>query len=368
MKIYYLTVEGITSTVFDSQVLGLVDGLADKGWQVNLMIGQKVKSRFSVAKSLSLVTKKLVRFIFLGSVLNHDKVAKKILKKLPKSDSILLHCRNVEAAYIGLLVKEKSNNKIQIVYDVRGYVEQEKAFFNEPERELLFRAFNDKLFISNIYFSFVSQELFNVYNEKYNIPKEKVIFCNSGYNDSIFLPPNEVKTKNTGLVKVLFVGGNQKYQRIEEIILAIKDKEGVELTVVTPQPLKIKNTYNNVVFLNNLSQNEINNLSNEFDYGVIYRTNELFNQVATPTKISEYLGKGLKVLAINSAGAYSKLFSEDNKLGFLFKSDTDLMNIKLEKVSLAEKQVISKYAKQHLSLSANVNKYIKLYEKINKSL
>lgn len=368
MKIYYLTVEGITSTVFDSQVFGLVDGLANKGWQVNLLIGQKVKSRFSVSKLVSLFTNKYVSFIFLGSVLNPEREANRILKKISKSNSVLLHCRNVEAAYIGLLVKEKSNNKIQIVYDVRGYVEQEKAFFNEPERELLFRAFNDKLFISNIYFSFVSQELFNVYNEKYNIPKEKVIFCNSGYNDSIFLPPNEVKTKNTGLVKVLFVGGNQKYQRIEEIILSIKDKEGVELTVVTPQPLKIKKIYKNVVFLNNLSQNEINNLSNEFDYGVIYRTNEFFNQVATPTKISEYLGKGLKVLAINSAGAYSKLFSEDNKLGFLFKSETDLMNIKLEKVSLAEKQTISKYAKQHLSLSANVNKYIKLYEKINKSL
>lgn len=365
MKLYYLTIEGITSTVFNSQVNGLITNLNKKGWQIKLLIGQKYRSRISIPKLLSLLSKKHINFILIGTTINHKNVAEKVIKKLDKSKSVILHCRNVEAAYIGLLVKRKLNISVQVIYDVRGYVEQEKAFFKEPDREQLFKAFNRELFKSEIYFSFVSKELYALYNSKYNIPLDRVIFCNSGYNDSVFTPPIESKLEIKPLVKILFVGGNQAYQKTEEIICALKGKAGIELTVVTPKPLLIDIQHQNIKLLNNLSQSEVNLLANDFDYGIIYRGSELFNQVATPTKVSEYLGKGLKVIAINSAGAYSKIISENKTLGFLVKSEDELEQLDLHKVTLEEKKVISEYAKRNFSLSRNVEKYIGLYEKIN---
>lgn len=365
MKLYYLTVEGITSTVFDSQVSGLVTCLNRKGWQINLLIGQKYRSRISVLKFLSLFLKNYINFIFIGPTVNHKRVADKIARKLQNSTSVILHCRNVEAAYIGLLVKDKATVPLQLIYDVRGYVEQEKAFFNEHDRELLFKSLNEELFKADIYFSFVSKELYELYNSKYKIPLNKVIFCNSGYNDSVFTAPIESVSEPNSLIKILFVGGNQPYQKTEEIILALGGKVGIELTVVTPKPLLMDKGYHNIKLLNNLSQSDINSLANDFDYGIIYRSSKLFNEVATPTKVSEYLGKGLKVIAINSAGAYSKIISENKTLGFLVKSEEELRQLSLKKVTFDEKRIISEYARQNFSLSRNVDRYIALYERIN---
>ncbi len=368
MNLYYLTVEGITSTVFESQVLGLANGLEKKGFPVNLLIGQKYKSRIPLFKLILLLIKKRVSFIFHGSNLNHDNIANKVLIRLPKNSPLILHCRNVEAAYVGLLVKKKAKQPIQIIYDVRGYVEQEKAFFNEPEREQLFKLLNNQLFKADIYYSFVSNELYQLYNEKYNIPLSKVIFCNSGYNDAVFtIPKEEALDKNNAIIKILFVGGNQAYQKTEEIISILAKKKGVELTVVTPKPLKIKKESDNVVLLNNLSQKQINELSDKFDYGVIYRSSELFNEVATPTKVSEYLGKGLRVIAINSAGAYTKVFLENEWLGFIVKTETELISLQLTKTTFKEKKLISDYARNNFSLSTNISKYISLYKKIDES-
>lgn len=367
MNLYYLTVEGITSTVFESQVRGLLNNLEERGWEVNLLIGQKYRSRIPIFKLLSLLSKKRVKFIFYKSKINHEINAKIILDKLPKSSPTILHCRNVEAAYVGLLIKEKAKQPIQIIYDVRGFVEQEKAYFNEPQREKLFRSFNNKLFKADIYYSFVSTELYEVYNEKYKIPYKKVIFCNSGYNDSIFTTPQKSDYDGNTLIKILFVGGNQTYQKTEEIVSVLKDKEGVELTVITPKPLRIKSLNNNVILLSNQSQNEINEIADKFDYGIIYRSSEPFNQVATPTKVSEYLGKGLKVIAINSAGSYSKMLLENKTLGHLVKTESELKTLKLKKTTYSEKIIISDYAKKNLSLSKNVENYIGLYKKINGS-
>ena len=94
-------------------------------------------------------------------------------------------------------------------------MEGEKVFFNESNRASLFRELNNRLFNSDIYFSFVSKGLYTIYRSTYKINENKVIFCNSAYDDSIFsLPDHNHSAKTDELVKILFVGGNQLYQKL----------------------------------------------------------------------------------------------------------------------------------------------------------
>lgn len=366
MNIYYLTLEGITSTVFESQVLSLKKRLDKEQIDVNLLIGQKYKSRIPLIKFFKLWIKSSVSFWFLKNGINHDKIAARLLRKI-KGNNIIIHCRNIEAAYVGLLLMGKTNKRIQIIYDVRGYVEGEKIFFNEPIRERLFKELNETLFNSDINFSFISKELYNVYNNIYNIDERKVIFCNSAYDDSIFYLTNESIAVKTSLIKILFVGGNQLYQKTLNIIKIIEKRPDVELTVITPKRINITLTGKNIKLLNGLSQKEINVLANDFDYGIIYRDNQIFNAVATPTKVAEYLGKGLRVIAINSAGSYTDFISNNELFGKVVGSEKELLKLKLDKTSIDQKKAINLFAVKNLSLSNNLEKYIDLYKKLNEN-
>lgn len=363
-KIYYLTVEGISSSVFESQVYSLKKEFSKKeNIDFNLFIGQLIKSRISIKFFFNLLMDKRVQFFFLNKDFNHLKTAHKIAKKIDTTDAIL-HCRNIEAAYIGLLIKQKIIPNIKVIYDVRGYVEGEMLFFKRNSKYEVFRKINDALFSaeSSIYYNFVSKDLYDLYNKKYNIPKNKVIFCNSGYNDAIF-KFSTLKTDTSNKIKIIYIGGNQSYQNIDKIEQFFSTIDSGSLTIVTSKPLKRKKS--GVSYYHNLTQEELNNLTNDFDYGVIYRNNQDFNKIATPTKVTEYWGKGLKVIAFGNAGAYTNDIISNPTLGLVVK-DMEEFNIpNLSKPTIKEKEKISLFAKKTYSLSVNLKKYLDLYTQIS---
>ncbi len=363
-KIYYLTVEGISSSVFESQVHSLKKEFSkDKNLDFNLFIGQLIKSRIPIKKFFNLFFDKKVRFFFLNKGFDYVKSAKKIAKKIYSNDAIL-HCRNIEAAYIGLIIKQKILPNINIIYDVRGYVEGEMLFFKRETKFKIFKELNDALFSvdNGIYYNFVSKDLYDLYNKKYNIPKDRVIFCNSGFNDAVFkfISSESDTSKET---KIIYIGGNQSYQNINKIEQLFSKMDGVSLTIVTSKPIKVKKE--GVTYYHNLTQKELSKLTGSFDYGVIYRSNHDFNKIATPTKVTEYWGKGLKVIAIGNAGAYTKDIINNPLLGLVVQNTDELNIMNLSKLTLKEKEKISLFAKNTYSLSVNLKKYTDLYNQIS---
>lgn len=369
MKVYYLTLEGISSTVFESQVWAFKNRLEQQSIQVKLIIGQKLKAKIGVKKFLSLIKSPTVKFISLPDKISHFKTAKKVAHLLKNESNIILHCRNIEAAYVGLLVKQELSNKtVQVLYDVRGFVEGEADFFNKPIKENMYEKLHGKLFKSDIYFNFVSKELFELYNQKYSVSLDKSIFCNSAYDDAVFqFVPKDKENQNTPS-KVLYVGGNQAYQKIDEIVNVFSKRKDVELTVVTSKKLQKKVAAANIQFEHGLTPSQINHLADSFDYGIIYRDDELFNQIATPTKVSEYWGKGLKVIAINSAGAYTNLIKQNKRLGIYLGSIEEVETVELSKILFNDRQYIARYAKDNVSQTANLKKYLAHYKKMTESV
>jgi len=362
IKVYYLTVEGISSSVFESQVYSLKKEFdKDDKIDFNLIIGQIVKSRISIKKFLKLFFEKKVSFLMLKNIINYKKISKK-LSLLIKDDYSILHCRNIDAAYVGLLVKNFYKPNIKIIYDVRGYVEGETLFFKKKEQHDRFVKLNNILFSSDIYFSFISKELYELYKKQHKIPNEKIIVCNSAYNDMIFkIEKNNLESKK---INVIYIGGNQSYQNIERIENYFSNIESVNLTIATTKSLN-KKSNSKIKYLSDLSPTQLSTFMNNFDYGVLYRENHLFNKIATPTKVTEYWGKGLKIIAFGNAGAYTKDILHDLRLGFVIEDVNIFESNKLAKVSFDEKKYISSFAKKKYSLSVNLVKYNDLYSKLS---
>lgn len=363
MKIYYITLEGISSSVFESQVYALKTAYQRKGFSTTLIIGQKLKAKISIKKAVNLLKDKTNKFILLQQQLNYQATANRIAKVINPDDFIALHCRNTEAAYVGLLIKQKLKSlNIQVVYDVRGYTEGEALYFKDERKKIKLEQIHNTLFNSDMYFNFVSKELYNLYNEIFGVPEAKTIICNSAYNDDIFKLQEQSSFRPNEKVKVLFVGGTQIYQKIEDIIFVFSKRKDINLTIVTTKSIKPKTKHNNVNYLSHLQPEEVNALADHYDYGVIYRSSDAFNNVATPTKVTEYWGKGLKVIAINSAGAYTKNIKEDARLGYFLGSALEIKSLNLKPLEFHEKEYVHLFSKNNFSQSINVEKYIGLFK------
>lgn len=358
-SIYYFTVEGISSSVFESQVYAYVSSLRENNIPVKLIIGQRYKARVSIKKLFKLRQEANTQFMFLPQQLNYTRQAKRLAKRLPDKKMAILHCRNIEAAYIGWLVQQQKQN-IRVLYDVRGYVEDEMRYFNDLKELKKYKEINKELFHAPIFFNFVSERLRKVYEEEYQTEIKNYSICVSAYNDTIFKPYLPENLDSTEKPKLVFVGGSQSYQKIESLVNMLEKQGTMDFTVVTNKKINMPNA-KTTKFLSGLTPMEVSKVLDTMDYGILYRSSEAFNEVATPTKIAEYWGKGLKVIAINSAGAYTPIIKEKPFLGSVFADEKSYLNSELFKIKTAEKKQIASFAKEKYSLAANYMKYMLLY-------
>lgn len=363
--IYYFTVEGISSSVFESQVYAYVSRLRFEKIPTNLIIGQRYKARVSFKKLFRLSREKNTKFLLLPLELNYNKTANKLLRTIPENKKTILHCRNIEAAYIGLLAQKKNKN-IQLIYDVRGYVEEEASYFNDLKKADIYKRLHQELFEAPIYFNFVSEKLKQAYEDKYRIDFKNYTICVSAYNDQIF---NFSCNENIhSIPKVVFVGGNQSYQKIDSMVELIQKHGKIHFTIITNKKLLQIKSRKNLKLLYGLTQQEVAKELESMDYGILYRSKEAFNEVATPTKIAEYWGKGLKVIAINSAGAYTSIIQQNSILGDVIENEEAFLRTEFKIQKKASKEKIAKIAKENYSLTSNMKKYKELYKVINEEL
>jgi len=102
---------------------------------------------------------------------------------------------------------------------------------------------------------------------------------------------------------------------------------------------------------------EIVRFLNAADYGFLIREDSPINHHASPTKFSEYVLCGLKVIMSDNIGDYSQ-FVKNHDCGVIGEFSYDGLNIdchSLQQVSQADKQRISNIGKKYLSKDAYVS-------------
>lgn len=154
---------------------------------------------------------------------------------------------------------------------------------------------------SRVFYS--DETLRRVIRHEYNIGDRTIVILYSGNLDKPWQVPDQIF---------------RFFKYIEEFIDA-------RLFVLTPNLdlvqhyLKKYNVQEGMVFSRNCSFNELNKFYNAADYGILLRENKLLNNVASPTKFSEYILSGLPVIITDSIVDYSE-FVKKNIIGFVLSS------------------------------------------------
>ena len=98
-----------------------------------------------------------------------------------------------------------------------------------PDRATYFTNLENKIFREVDGFSFVSHQLKEIYQNRYDIDKKPSVINIASYNENIFyydsIKRHEVRTRMNWHNKIVFVysGGSQEYQSISRILKAFKE-------------------------------------------------------------------------------------------------------------------------------------------------
>lgn len=331
-KIFFISFEGATNTIFESQVIQHCSYLFNQGYDVNLHLfctnndsynntiqffnGLKVNFGFKVIKAFSqkLPLSELINsYILIKSIGFHN-------------CNIVIHARADYAALIACISKIILKN-LTVIWDCRGDTFSEQKLYSTQSFTLFLKLFIIKLRIFLIkFFSdkiiFVSESLLQKINP--NKPSF-VIPCLTNSNLFYYdkLSVNEITRQSLGISNesIIFIysggvnGGYHIFDKVVELSEIIsKQVPNSFFIYLTPDTVSANHLLKNNSF-NFLILNAEFSLVGSYllisDFAIFLRDQSDVNYVASPVKFAEYCLAGLPIImssAVEQSTTYAKYF------------------------------------------------------------
>lgn len=264
-----------------------------------------------------------VLFLLLGKILRNQVVIS----------------RGVLATNLIIKFKKKFNIR-KIIFDARGaytaewseYLHNENRKLSE-EMEMLER---NALLGSDFHFS-VSQALLEYWHSFFSFQSEKHVVIPTTLSE-FFLEPLLSQEKRLALrskygfdadnIVLTYSGssaGWQSFSLLEsEVRKFLIKNERIRFLLLTRDPggfIHLKKEFPNRVVIKNCTHEEVFQMLNIADYGLLIREDSMTNKVAAPTKFAEYLATGCNVLLKGQIGDYNS-FIKENSCGLLLDHAT----------------------------------------------
>jgi hypothetical protein len=161
----------------------------------------------------------------------------------------------------------------------------------------------------------------------------------------------------TGLLFKFFEYLNHNQKNAKFLILS-KDTTSISKLLESYSDIR-----NKVIFTS--ADNEIIcKYYNAADFGILFRENSIMNNVASPTKLAEYLLSGLPVIISEGVGDYSN-FCRDKNVGFVISEEqlkeNSLLDIQSFQSADFDRNYISSIGKQYLTKESILPKVLELF-------
>ena len=210
------------------------------------------------------------------------------------------------------------------IVDFHGIVPEEEAMLGHPGRILKYELIEKTVLKSCPLIIMVSNAMTEFYKKKYTEIKfeSKVIVLPIVENPEDF-ESNEKKDYNEKKVEVIYSGGSQIWQNLEQMLmLSICSKKYANFTflshdwmAIQSRAKQIKCPQKNRYLFSTKRELKGNYLKS--DYGLVIRDDTPVNIVSSPTKLYEYLFYGvLPIVKLVDIGDF-------NELGFSYISDEE---------------------------------------------
>lgn len=354
---YYFFFNEPLNGVIKSQVIDRIKDQKEKGKPTSILAILNPRYYLNNRKRILLDIPDAIVLPSLGK-LKHWKANRLwflLLKHKLKDKKII--CRGPIATNLALTLDKLTH----ITYDGRGAVVAEQAEYGvyngsgieeelfELEKNAVLRS-HKQLAVSSKLVEYW-RETFNYNQQDYSLTPCVVTPSQKSANEEL---PSELDAffkLNYKRVKIVFSGGNGKWQQIEatceliQNLIETNDACGLFLCPPHPSIEALKNCFPDFVFQTTLPPSSVHSALLQCDYGIILRENNITNRVASPIKIAEYLHAGLKVILSPNIGDYSDLLIQSG-YGIIVKNPYE---VQISKISAKERLNVQDFAIKYLT-------------------
>lgn len=398
----YISYDGLTDPLGQSQVLPYIIGLSEKGYHITIISCEK-KERFKHHEQIisDLCSKHKIKWKplsytkfppVLSTLMDIIKIYL-AAKRLQKQTSFaIVHCRSYISSLVGLAFKKKYKTKF--IFDMRGFWADERidgniwklsnplynsiySFFKKKEKEFLI--LSDKIIslTENAKNEILSWNLKNVNEEKI-----VVIPCAADYNLFDLTSENKKNESKTKLglenkYVISYLGSLGTWYLTEEMLhffsILKKQLHDAIFLIVTHddrnQVINISKKFglsNHDFLIIPSSRTELPSIIHASDFSVFFIKPSYSKKASSPTKMGELMAMGIPILCNNNVGDVN-LIVEETKAGICI----DQLSEKSYAVAI-KKMLDFKYSpigtrnssKQFYLLDNGINKYTKCYQEL----
>lgn len=393
-KILYITYDGLTDPLGQSQIIPYLTRLSDLNNSIHIISYEKKNNYLAnidytnkLLQDSGIVWHKLwysSRPPLISTILNlftGYKLARRIYNTHAFS---IVHCRGYVASIIGLRLKNKLG--IKYIFDMRGWWPDEKresGLWNNSIYKIVYWYFKklEKIFFSTadyiVSLTFRGKEaIISLGVSNHN----KIGVIPTCVNFNVF-PLSNLRDKHFNRAKIgirfdenVFLysgslGGNYNPSILLEVFNAyIKVYATAYLLILSKDPVPpeifsfFKSNLSNRFSIHSVRYNEVPQFLSSADIGFIFY-NQSFSVIGrSPTKLGEYWASGLPVISFKGIGDLDTIFEKYNGGGLLLSNEKDNWAAEIQGFNRAHPNDLRSFSEDFFHLNRGVTFYNQLYE------
>jgi len=392
-KILYITYDGLTDALGQSQILSYLSQLSHRGNEFYILAFEKEgnykKNQQRVEQivkenKLHWIKKWYTKKPPVLSTLYDIYAATQTINQLQKQHGFdIVHCRGYIPALLGLALKKKYG--VKFIFDMRGWWADEKVeagSWSKPAFRPIYNYFKKKErnFFQQADFSVSLTEVGKAeIMNKFGVPAERTGVVPTCVNFEVF-KEYSVAIRNSVRARL----GIDKEARV--LIYSGALGGNYDLSILTTSFATFNATYPNAYILilskdelppqlesamqeagianytvKNVSYSEVSDYLCASDVGLIFYKQAYSNIGRSPTKLGEYWASGIPVIATEGIGDL-KLLEKKYPEGVVLV-DQNLRNVKesLANLRFNNQALLRQYAEDYCSLDKGINFYENVY-------
>jgi glycosyltransferase involved in cell wall biosynthesis len=403
MNVLYLSYDGMTDPLGQSQVIPYLAGLSAAGHQITLVSFEKKDRYFSHKDHIAGLLKHhkiqweplpyTKRPPVISTLWDLLRLRFKVNRLIKQQSFQVIHCRSYITSLIGLRLKKK--NGFRFIFDMRGFWADERVdgnlwnlknrfyklmydYFKRKEKEFISNADqiislteNSSRIISDWELTKISvqvipccADLDHFYSKNINTEK-KIHWKNKlGIEDNDFV--------------LGYLGAIGTWYMLDEMLdffkcLLIK-KPSSKFLFITQEPVEMihkavskKNISSSRILIASSSRNDLPSLLSLLNLSIFFIRPTFSKKASSPTKQGEIMGMGIPIICNTGIGDTDKII-ESSHAGVVIKnfSDDEYMNAIDKASALLETgtETIRAGAEKYYSLTSGIELYKKVYERL----
>ena len=408
MKVLYLTYDGLTDPLGQSQILPYLKMLSTKGAEISIISFEK-KQRFAEQKKeIDAIVKKAKiswhplpytkRPPVLSTIFDLWKLRNKTNKIIQANQIEILHCRSYITSLVALWAKKKFG--VKFIFDMRGFFADERVDgkiwnLQNPFYKTIYKFFKKKekqFFVeSETIISLTHAGKREILKMNLNIDSSKitVIPCCA---DIDFFNPDNYSVNERNIVRgnlnlpensclMVYSGGLGTWYCLHEMLLFFQkfqqQKPNTHFLILTTEPAAMVRSICEKINLDiqsitvkKSSRDEMPKYLLAADLALFFILPCFSKLASSPTKQGEMMAMQLPIFCNSGVGDTAEVIEKYDAGWVLNNFENDEMEKSLQQFSLNEnknKQKIRSGAIEFYSLKNGVEKYWSIYQSLSKN-